>query len=64
MKVITFMIILSDINDSARKIGLKMEAGDGPPLNINAMQAIYIKSYPKIMLLDMLDLLDNSRILF
>ena len=31
------------------QIGLKMEAGDCPPLNINAMSAISVKSYLKIL---------------
>ncbi len=29
------------------QIGLKTEAGDCPPLNINAMRAISVKSYLK-----------------
>ncbi len=31
------------------QIGLKMEARDCPPLNINAMWAISVKSYLKVM---------------
>ncbi len=29
------------------QIGLKMEAGDCPPLNLNAMRAVSVKSYLK-----------------
>ncbi len=44
------------------QIGLKMETGDCPPLNINAMCAISVKSYLKLLVHVNKDMMCNAKI--